>query len=277
MSIPSYFLNQYLQIFAWYDIAEILFFSAIFYAFSLWLQADNTKRLLPFFYGYGLTIFVAHFLELTSISTFMLMYAPVALTLFVVVHQRTLQKNLVSLRSITPVRTASTHNTSWVTELIRSMLHAVNMHCVVTCIIEVDDSLEGWITVPAELNAPVSHHLLEVLIKNSMKQSDHVTILLSQSGTIKGIPAQWGKTPDTHFVHTSAHNAPHEQHIAYCCNNTDALIVTTEPEQRLFTIYHAKQVIRNNAPPMAVSLINRYFTHHVTGETGETRSVQTAP
>ncbi len=85
----------------WRDCLEIIFFASLFYYLTLWLKKDKTKNLLPYFYGYCLITFCAYMLELTTVTSLLFLFTPAAVMLFILMHQDTLQRNIVALKHIT--------------------------------------------------------------------------------------------------------------------------------------------------------------------------------
>src|SRR3990170_8108111 len=81
----------------WRDVLEILFFSSIFYFISCWLKKDKQKNLVGIFQLYIFSIVATYLLDLATINMVLFMYTPSIIMIFILIHQRTLQKNFVGL------------------------------------------------------------------------------------------------------------------------------------------------------------------------------------
>src|SRR4051812_25368586 len=105
------------------DYIEILFFSLVIYYFLLWLKKDTQKNLVIIFYGYFTITILSHYAYLPTITYLLCAAAPIALIIFIVLHQETLQRNFVMLKKVTaPVDI----NNNWVDELIKSSITALH-------------------------------------------------------------------------------------------------------------------------------------------------------
>ena len=131
----------------WRDPLEILFFITIFYFFSLWLKKDRQKNLLFYFYCYCCVIIIAFYAQLPTLSTMLFLSAPVALMLFILVHQETLQKNFISLKNASAPKILPT---DWLEELLRTCLVAINNNKEVLCVIEHRNNLETFLEIFAD-------------------------------------------------------------------------------------------------------------------------------
>lgn len=181
-----------LSIFMFKDYVEILFFSALIYSISCWLLYDQTKKLIPYFYLYIITLTSAHYYALPTITFFLLLTIPGVIGLFVIMHQETLQKNLIGLKNITD----TTKNTQeWTDTLMQIILYQINRKKDMVCIIEKSDALESFITASFELHAPFSADLLTILCDSPSYNPNHL-LWITHQGVIKGINGLW------HAVHT---------------------------------------------------------------------------
>ena len=154
----SWFIRPIIK--QWYlfsaqSLLEILFFSTVFYYFSLWLRRDRRTNLLPLFYGYCATAMIAQAVGMTSVCQFLFMFAPVTLMLFIIVHQETLQKNFIVSKNITPAK-----NHDWLNILMQSLLTTTHKNRSVICVIEKQDMLNTLLASPVTLNTGVQKDLL---------------------------------------------------------------------------------------------------------------------
>jgi hypothetical protein len=212
------------------DIAEILFYSLIIYAVCIWLKTDKTKNILAYFLVYCTITLSAWALEMPTLAPFLFAYAPIALILLIVLHEKTLQRNLVALRTITPV-----HNQTedWVDTLLSSALSVLNNNKSITVIIENNDSLDYFLTTPFVINADLGKGILNILLSSSSYE-EHKMVWITKHGQIRGINTSWQEeATQQSLVHTTLLNK--KDALFYTLQN-DALIFHSNPHVRSFTI-----------------------------------------
>ncbi len=221
------------------DVVEILFYSSIIYTFCIWLKKDKTKNLLSYFLAYcGITI-VSWTCELPSLTLFLFSYAPVILMLFIIMHEKTLQRNAVALRSITP---AQPLQENWIDILLSSMLIAMNNNKSISIAIEKNDSLEYFLTAPFFINAHVTKEILDILLFSSSYEEQKI-IWVTMHGHIKGINTSW-LTSDALF---------------YSCQ-CDVLVIQSNHVSRTFTIVTRGTQIKHIATQNIKNSIKKEFS-----------------
>src|SRR3989339_2165089 len=93
-----------LHIFSWLDCVEILFFTFIIFKFSRWLRQDQRSNLLGYFYLGATGLLLAHLFDLEAIKQFYQISWPIMLMIFIIIHQKSLQKNFVAARTLNPAK-----------------------------------------------------------------------------------------------------------------------------------------------------------------------------
>ena len=101
------------------DIIEIGCLSILCYWCMCWLKQDHQKPLLIYCYLYCSLWIACFFLDLKTLLHLLELTAPVVVMLFILVHQKTLQKNFIGLYKAMPARKVQT---LWLEELIRFCL-----------------------------------------------------------------------------------------------------------------------------------------------------------
>src|SRR5260221_10553517 len=139
------------------DIIEIVFYSSCIFTLCQWLRTDKTKNITIYFFAYCALALSAWIAQLPTLTPFLFTYAPIALLLFIVLHEKTLQRNLVALCSITPARIE--HN-DWLDTLLSSSLATINANKAITVIIEHKDALDHFVTTPFSINADLTRNVL---------------------------------------------------------------------------------------------------------------------
>jgi len=201
------------------DSIEIIFYSCVFYTFALWLKTDKTKNLLPYFISYCMIALCAWIMEMTTLTSFFFTYAPVALLLFIVLHEKTLQKNLVALYTFQP---AKYNNHDWLDTLISSCLTILNTNKSITIVIEHYYSLKDFMHTPFFINADISKGILDIILA-STSYDEHKMVWINTQGKLYGINASWHTSLDQQKnVIQSLH---HKADALFYSLQTDALII----------------------------------------------------
>ena len=254
-------------IFSWRDIAEIIFFSSIIYYVSLWLKKDKQKHLLLYFYSYCTLMLSMYHAQLPTATFFLFITAPIACVIFVLIHQETLQKNFVMLRSIKPAHIA--HH-DWLETLMRSCLVAANNNKKVHCVIEVNDSLHTIIHAPCNIHADIQKDLLSMLLESDSFDQDKF-IWLNAQGKLLGMNASWNSQPQQEWLNESAKTYTQWQHDAlFFTQKTDALIISISPSNRLFSIVTQSKLFTDITAPHALKTIEKYLNTSSTNQKEQT-------
>ena len=255
MIIPSWY------IFGWTDLIEIGFFSIIIYYFSVWLAQDKRKNLIIPFYSYCLLIIGSAALNVTTMHNVLLIFAPAALLIFIVVHQELLQRNFISLKQIIPAQKSMTDG-DWIDSLIRTCLVAFNTKKDMICIIEQRDALQDFINPSLIIETELHKGLLEVLIEsNSFDQQKY--IWLRSNGTVAAINCTWNMTIAEPWVTSSIADMPSwKQEAILMTQKTDTLVFKSSAHDRLFdVIVQGKQFEKLNTSSM-LKLLKKYRGTH---------------
>ena len=194
------------------DIVEIVFYSSCIFILCQWLRTDKTKNLLIYFFAYCILTLCAWIIQLPTLTPFLFTYAPIAVLLFIVLHEKTLQRNLVSLRSITPTQP---YHEDWLDIILSSSLTLINNHKSITVIIEHKDALDYFLTAPFFINADIEKNVLDIFLLNPLYDEQKM-IWISTAGKLKSINTVW-KLPKEKM-------------------ESDALIFSAHPISRTFTL-----------------------------------------
>ena len=208
------------------DIVEIFFYSACIFSLCTWLRTDKTKNMIGYFFSYCTLALLAWFLQLPTLTPFLFYYAPIALLLFIILHEKTLQRNFVSLRVLTPAR--KEYSSHWLDAVLSSCLALINTHKKTTIIIENQDALDHIITAPFFINADLEKNMLDILFA-STAYDEHKMVWITTAGKIRSFNNVW-------------HMQDKKEDALFFTQQTDAIIIITEPVNRTFTlIMHGKE------------------------------------
>lgn len=240
--------------FLWRDAAEIIFFAAIIYYFSLWLRKDRQKNLLGYFYSYIILILASHHAQLSTMHTVLLICAPIACVLFIIAHQEILQRNLVALRNIVPAH-RNDQTGDWLEALMRSFLVAASNNKELSCIIENYDSLEQFILTEQQLNIPIKKNVLDLVFESTVFDATRM-VWTNSHGTILAVNAELITADNNNWL----------QQAVFITAKTDAIIFNVCPTTRNFTIIASGQIYNNITALHALSTIKKYLQGNLKGE-----------
>lgn len=175
------------------DITEIALYSSCIFVFCTWLKTDKTKNLLLYFFAYCSLALTAWVVQLPTLTPFLFAYAPIALLLFIVLHEKTLQRNAVTLCSIAPARSTSQ---DWLDTMLSSCLALINNNKSITIILEHTDALDHFIAAPFTINANINKDMLGILLASDSYDETKM-VWLDTKGTIRSINVSWIANKDT--------------------------------------------------------------------------------
>jgi hypothetical protein len=256
----------YLHIYGWKDIAEVMLFSSAVYYFSSWLRQDQQKPLLLTFYSYCTLLTVCHAARLNTAGSALLIFAPVILVIFVVLHQDILQRNFVTLHNITPARNVWQE---WTEILIRSCLVAVSDNKALSCIIEKKNALDDLLTTPYTFKCKLSEGLLDLVINSNGFDASKI-IWLQDNGTLLAVNSSWKKSSvDTWLAKEVKEQEPWLQDALFFTSKTDALYFKINPQTRTFTLVAQGKVLEQVSAHAALKTIRKYLGHFDDHKKGE--------
>src|SRR5260221_8174230 len=199
------------------DIIEIVFYSSCIFTLCQWLRTDKTKNITIYFFAYCALALSAWIAQLPTLTPFLFTYAPIALLLFIILHEKTLQRNLVALCSITPARI---QHEDWLDILLSCSLTSINNKKLITIIIEHKDALDHFVSTSFAVNADLTKNVLDIFLTSSA-YDEHKMIWISTNGKIRGINVTWNNKQET-------------------CD--DAIVLSAHPVSRTFSvIMHGKE------------------------------------
>jgi len=226
------------------DIVEILFYSSCIFTLCQWLKTDKTKNILIYFFAYCFLALSAWIIELPTLAPFLFTYAPVALLLFIILHEKTLQRNLVTLCSITPART---EHQDWLDILLSSSLATINANKALTIIIEHKDALEHFIHAPFNINADMVKNVLDIFFTSSLYDENKM-VWIHTNGKIKGINVDWVNNNDT------------STDALFYTTQSDAIILSAHPISRTFSLMMNGKEIKNLSAHQVHTIIKKQLS-----------------
>lgn len=269
MTTLTTFLQRDLYIFGPRDIIEIFFLATVIYYTQQWLKKDLQKNLLSYFYGYCGIHLVAYYAQLTTLTIFLLVTAPIGFILFIIMHQDILQKNLITLKRMqTPQATFD-----WFNEFTRSTLAALNNQKEIIYVIERSDSLSDIIFSGCSYYADIQKDSMELFLEKHIGGSN-AFIWINREGKLIAINATW-QIQDTALWVTPEVRAINKwkQDAIHITSKTDSLIFKTDPINRTFDLVIQGKLLEEVVPEATINLLKRYIVDKSQKQTKESFSV----
>lgn len=239
-----------INLMTWRDLLEIITLSSLFYFSALWLKKDRDKNLLPSLYGYLALLGTTHFLQLTTLSSFLFIFSPAVAMLFILMHQQTLQHNLITLKNI--ALPAEKPSSDWLACIMRATLSMLTHKKTMLILIEHTDAISPYVQVNESLDVPLTDGLISLLF-HRLYDPHHICWITS-SGMLRGINANFKASwhPTTYQNKTDWV----DDAIAYT-TKTDAVMLFVDGEHHLYSIAAHGTITENLSMEQARQLITK--------------------
>lgn len=250
-------LLWYLSIFSWQDVVEILFFAGTLFYIAVWLKQDTHQPLLAIFYGYCGVFLTAHYLELFTVSTALITFAPIVVAICLMLHQTTLQKNFIALHNITATSTSGRGD--WLELIVRSALVALSENKALTGVIEKKQALDTLITSSHPFDCSISEGLFHVLLHSQAFNTQEM-IWIDHNGKLKAINATWKRNSvDEWLAQEVKEQEKWLQDALFFTSKTDALFFKLHPTTRTFTLVAQGKILQQVSAHAALRTIKTYL------------------
>ena len=229
----------------------------IFLYVSFWFKKDIKKPLLIWFYGYTTLFLITDYLEMITLSTALLTFAPITAIILVLIHKETLQKNFIALHT---VRATTNNHAHWIEELLQATLIASNKTIGTTCLIEKNDSMLGFTDkISKPLNAPISKELI-TLITTSPLYQEHQLMIINKEGKLLTINDTWKKNSiDLWLTQDAQEQEQWIQDGIFFTTKTDAFLFKHDPLTRTYSTIHEGAVTTH----VTAQELLKKLQHHV--------------
>jgi hypothetical protein len=161
------------------DVTEIGFISLCCFILMRWLARDAAP-LLEFLCLYAASAACAWCFNLSALTYLFWYCSPIAIIVLMFAHHHTLQKHYITWRNS---GRSFISNTPWPEALIKLTLRAWNKQVSMIWIIERQDSLHPFLASAGELHAPLTPHLMEILLAQTAAH-EQLSLWLNVSGTV---------------------------------------------------------------------------------------------
>lgn len=191
MNVPAFLTHwaQSLGIYSIGDCLQIIFFMAIVYRFSTFLDTRTTKTLLTYFNAWACSFIISYWFQQQTLSLFLLFIGPLLIIGLLILHQERIQKNVIAARKIIrPSKELSSLN--WIDILIKGCLQASMHNHTIKILLQRADCIEEFVETAIPLNAHLNEPLYSFLI-NTISYHPHNCILFNDQGIILGLDVQW--------------------------------------------------------------------------------------
>lgn len=232
------------------DCIEIILFSSLIYAFCLWLKTDKTNNILIYFLTYCSVTLIAWTMELQTVSPFLLSYAPIALIIFIMLHERTLQRNFVTLYN--PKPKTATQRSDWLDILLSCTLSSINANKAVIVVIEHNNSLTPLLSASFFIDALLGKELLDIIL-SSNSYDENKMIWIDTNGNLRGMNITWVTQKQSL-----------EDDALFYSSQTDAIIFTISPITRTCTLFiHGTEFPSLSAHHVRMLIKKQLATTHI--------------
>lgn len=242
-----------LAIFGIKDTIEIFCITNALYFFSIWLKQDRQKPLVIYFYSMCSFVIITYLMELPTLSNSLMALYPTMIMLFILIHQKSLQKNFILLKNTT----ATQITPNWLETLLRSCIIAANNKQPINCLIEGIDSLADHIFVPFMIKSALQPNLLDTLL-SSTSYNPNKMLWLSSTGMLLSINAEWQITGQIVYDKVSDLDNWQKNSILFTAQ-TDALIFRLNPHNKSFDIITEGKLIEKIPTDQAIKLMHKHF------------------
>ncbi len=229
------------------DSIEIIALSIICYWFLRWLATDKQQPLTAYFYAYTFFWGVCYLAQLNTLVSLLEHAFPAVLMFFMLIHQKTLQKNFIHLTKIIPAKKA---RSDWLQEIIRFCLQA---ETDLYFLVEHKQSLHDLIAINTPMQAQINCELLQFL-HHSSDLDPQQYIIIDTRGTLHGLHVQWQKP-----LALSDLDRNELTKASYYLMQTDAFMLHYNYEQRLFAIVMRDTIYNNLTTAQVLQSITHYL------------------
>lgn len=240
------------------DIIEISFITLLTFYFIKWLATDNKKNLVYYFYGYCFSAFVSHYCSLFALRYVLLNSAPVIAIMFIVLHQKALQKNFVMLKN----EESRDLSNNWVDELIQTCLYALNYNKEFTCLIERDIAIKELISTQSYFNADISKDICNILLEKQLSSPENM-LWINNKGKIVAINATWKLNIEEQWISSNVKSLPKwKQDALFITDKTDTILFKIYPLTRSFDFIINGKLIENLSVQQAFDLLQNNLSQN---------------
>lgn len=240
-----------LHLYTWRDCLEILFFSVTVYRLIMWLEKDTKKSLISYFFGYFTTLGIAYLMQLGSVCALMLIYAPVIMTLFIILHEHTIQRNFITPQHVTVPQ--NTKPSDWLGTIISISLHRMNEGKPIICILEHLDNIAHYVKTPFYIDTSLQTELLMPLIHDASYKDDTM-IWITSHGSLRGINTWWRNSS----LETEIDTNMHLDYALALTSRSDCLLFYTNPTTRTFSVVARGTLFEKLPVELAVNMIKQH-------------------
>jgi len=256
-------MNNYLsllQVFSWYDLIEITFFSLLIYSFIRWLRHDRKSNLLSYFYLGSAGFIIAYMFDLQAIISFYQLGWPMMLILFIILHQKSLQKNYIAARTLTPEKCSKT--TNWLTHVMSAAFKSLQHKKDLIFVIEGNDSLDEFINKPITINSWIQQELLDLIVESPLTKPNTI-ILITQYGKLLAFNCSWHNKIEPLWLEPSRKHHENyeiwEQEALYWTAHLDMLVFHVSSKTKKLTIIAQGTRAPNLIIDKATTIIEQYI------------------
>ena len=239
----------------WRDFLELSIFFYGVYSFLLWVSKDTQQPLLLYCYAYAGLTALSYLLTLSVLYSLLILYLPVCLVIFILLHQKTLQKNFVSFHAGKSSEKAL-KNEAWQEIVMRAALIASNKRKNCFFVIEKSNSLVDFLEVPYFLEVEIHKDFFNFIIE-AADNSEH--IFLINDKIIRSIQSKWKILYTKESYDHSLKLNINESTGLVLSENIDCIILYTLQNKPGLNVIAQGTLAQNLSSVQATTLLKRYY------------------
>ena len=155
-------------------------------------------------------------------------------------------------KSLTPIKYVYKE---WLEVLIRSCLIASHDKKNITCVIEVDDTLDTLIDKPFILDIPIQKEIVDILL-NSTHCDPHTFITVTKNGMMVSINTKWSDLIINELIFMPVDEEQLlKEYARIITSKTDSIVIHINSNHELHFIAHQASIIENITIEQSLKLI----------------------
>jgi len=229
---------------------------AVYYG-ARWLAYDKQNNLIMYWYAYSFMGIASYYFELYTLVAILVVGLPVIATIFLLIHQRTLQKNFIALKR--PFHQPTTLiNKEWLSSLIRACVVMLNQGKSVFVLFEHTEHIAHFVHCPIPIEAPINYELLHVVTSSQAHDPENM-LWVSTQGSLRGINTTWRHQLDDVWLCADVKELENwKQHALFITSKTDGLVFHLDPITHTSTLVMQGKAMERVPLEKAITMLAQY-------------------
>lgn len=238
------------------DLIDVLLVAYFFYRFLLLIRNIRSLELLVGILMFFLIGVVSYWLDLSMVQWFISNIAAFGIVVLVVILQPELRRSFVRLGQSRILRFLLKPETrSTVEDLIKAVEKLADMHYGALIVLENQIRLTAYAETGKELNANLSHELIESIFTPHTPLHDGAIIIRGDQVVAASCTLPMSQNPAYARLYGMRHKA-----AVGLAEETDALVIVVSEETGQISYAHEGKLVRNITPAELRNIINELYS-----------------